>query len=200
MLVTWAIAVHRPILYSLIDIVQYEYVKKDIMVRIHRNMLSLAIRSDNYLSLRSYKSNYKLSLSLPKSKFQEDRYRPIYGYGCWNWFSRVVCRLSNWNWYVADTDQSQRAMRFAPGRQNNGACRVFENWQNAAFEAADLLLPWIDSSQFNCVWKRNLFVNMWMLKLECCHFFVWRNLVLFPGGVDQFPSETFIPVSSLCIV
>ena len=27
-------------------------------------------------------------------------------------------------------------------------------------------------------------------------FFLWRNLALFPGGVNQFPIGTFTPVSS----
>ena len=66
------------------------------------------------------------------------------------------------------------------------------------FKAADLLLLWSDSSQFNGVWKRNL-VNMWMLTWEC-DFFLWRNLALFPGGVNQFLIGTFTPVSSLCMI
>ena len=34
----------------------------------------------------------------------------------------------------------------------------------------------------------------------CCHFFLWRNLALFPGGVNQFLIGTFTPVSSLCMI
>ena len=41
---------------------------------------------------------------------------------------------------------------------------------------------------------------MWMLTWECCDFFLWRNLALFPGGVNQFLIGTFTPVSSLLMI
>ena len=39
-------------------------------------------------------------------------------------------------------------------------------------------------------------VNMRMLRF----FFLWRNLALFPGGVNQFLIGTFTPVSSLRMI
>ena len=57
----------------------------------------------------------------------------------------------------------------------------------------------VSSTVFHCLKEKSL-VNMWMLTWECCDFFPWRNLALFPGGVNQFLIGTFTPVSSLCMI
>ena len=59
-------------------------------------------------------------------------------------------------------------------------------------------VEWQQSVQW-CL-KKKFLVNMWMLKWECCDFFLWRNLALFPGGVNQFLIRTFTPISSLCMI
>ena len=38
------------------------------------------------------------------------------------------------------------------------------------------------------------------VKMRMLGFFLWRNLALFPGGVNQFLIGTFTPVSSLCMI
>ena len=112
-----------------------------------------------------------------------------------------VCWLSNWNGHVCKnkTTQSWRVTGFTARRQTMEPLEFFKTgikrrlkWQICCFCGVTVV-----SSQ--CLKEKSL-VNMWMLTWECCDFFLWRNLALFPGGVNQFLIGTFTPVSSLRMV
>ena len=109
-------------------------------------------------------------------------------------------------WQPADvrknkTAQSRRVTGFAARRQTmeplefskTGKKRRVKR-QIFCFCGVTVVSSTVFEREISC---QHVDVNMRMLRF---FFFLWRNLALFPGGVNQFLIGTFTPVSSLCMM
>ena len=96
---------------------------------------------------------------------------------------------------------------------NHGASgdllRVGKHWNLWNFQKRAKNDVWSGRSQ-NCfcamtvvsstVFEREVSCQQVDVKMRMLQFFLWRNLALFPGGINQFLFGTFTPVSSLRMI